>query len=398
MRSYLRSARVAAIGLTAVGALLLTACGGAAAGAGGAGDCVVRIGSIFSTTGAAAAFGIDGANSVDMAVKDVNADGFTVNGQRCTFELRAEDMASNPDNMARLAQDLITGFGAQYLIGGDMSPAIAPMITAAERSGNVMVLSVTTAMQNFVAPDKPFFKLSASDDLMFNQGYIPAVAQELPQVKRMAMLMNNDDTGRALAQSYVPAFADNGIEITQQIFFDPASTDFAPVVNQIPRGSVDAIFIGYNSDGRAAAIMDAALDSGLTATFITRGISALPGQQRADRVDDYAWLVLGADPAFPSTDRVREWLDRYVTEYDADPAAVTWFPFTHYDYIAMLAQAMERAGTVDDVDAVAAELRGASYQGVVDVSFDEQGLNTSPMGTGLLNASGGSVIPFGIGS
>ena len=79
-----------------------------------------------------------------------------------------------------------------------------------------------------------------------------------------------------------------------------------------------------------------------------------------------------------------------------DPAKVTWFPFTHYDYIAMLAQAMEKAGTTDDVDKVAAALRGASYDGVVQVSFDPSGANTSPMGAGILTPTGGKVVTFGI--
>ncbi len=292
----MRSTRLAAVGATLAGALVLTACGGGSSGSAAGGDCRVKIGSVFSTTGAAAAFGIDGQNSIDMAVKDINAKGFTVAGKQCTFELKSADMASNPpDNMARNAQDLITGFGAHYLIGGDMSPAIPPMVTAAERTGNVMALSVTTSMQNYVKPDKPFFKLSASDDKMVNNGYIPpAVTKALPGIKRIAMLMNNDDTGRALADSYVPAFAQNASRSRRRSSSTRRRPTSPPSSTRSPRGSVDGIFIGYNGDGRAAAIMDAALDAGLTKNFITRGISALPGQQRADKIDNYAWLVLGA--------------------------------------------------------------------------------------------------------
>lgn len=148
----MRPTRVAAVGVTLAGALVLSACGGSDGGSASGGDCVVKLGSVFSTTGAAAAFGIDGQNSIDMAVKDINARGFTVAGKKCTFELKSADMASNPDNMARNAQDLITGFGAHYLIGGDMSPAIPPMVTAAERTGNVMALSVTTSSRTTSSP------------------------------------------------------------------------------------------------------------------------------------------------------------------------------------------------------------------------------------------------------
>src|SRR4051812_1348587 len=145
--SAVRSRRttVPAVGLAVL--LTVAACGGSSGGssASGDGDCTVKIGSIFSVTGAAAAFGVDGQQSVQMAVEDVNKDGFTVDGEKCTFELKSEDMASNPDNMARLAQDLITGDGAQYLIGGDMSPAIPPLVTAAQRAGNVLAIAPATA-------------------------------------------------------------------------------------------------------------------------------------------------------------------------------------------------------------------------------------------------------------
>lgn len=393
-----RRTTVLAFGLAAV--LPLAACnsGGGSTSASG-GTCTVKIGSIYSVTGAAAAFGTDGQQSIQMAVEDVNKKGFTVAGKKCTFALKSEDMASNPDNMPRLAQDLITGYGAHYILGGDMSPSVAPLMTAAERARNVFVLSPATAAENYVGKNEPFFKSSASDKAMVNEGYIPTVAKALPDIKRVAILMNNDDSGHTLAAQYKPALEAQGIQVTQTIFFDPATTDFAGVVNQVPRGSVDGLFIGYNGDARAAAIMDAALESGLTKNFITRGISALPGQQRKDKVNEYAWLVLGADPAYPADQRQKDFLARYQQRFNiTDPAKVTWFPFVHYDYLFMLAKAMEKAGTVDDTTKVANALRGMTYHGVVDVSFDKDGHNTSPMGAGVLTPQGGKVINYGVSS
>lgn len=358
-------------------------------------DCVVRIGSIFSQTGAASVFGVDGERAIALAVEDVNAEGFEVDGRQCTVEYRAEDLASDPTNAAALAQDLINGFGAHYIFGPDMAAAVPPVATAVQRSGTTMLLSVSTGMDDYTGQGEPFFRLSPPDGAMVSEGYIPAVAAELDGVESIAVLMNDDETGRQLAPVYAEAFAEAGIETVRTEYYDPGSTNFSPIVRRIDRDSVDALFIGYNNDGSAAAIMDAALEAGLPGTFITRGISAQPGVDRADQLDAYTWLILGADPLYPADEAQSAFVERFTEHFGIETERMTYFPFVHYDYVGMLVQAMQEAGTTTDVEKVSEALRGAAYEGVVQLSFDDDGINTSPMAAGFLRDGDSEVVLFG---
>lgn len=385
---------LSALATTALLAGTLAACGGSDGGSSAEGDCVVKIGSIFSQTGAASAFGSDGERSIDLAIQDVNEEGFEVDGKSCTIEYEAADLASDPNNAAALAQNLITGFGANIIIGPDMAAAVPPVATAVERAGDVLELSFSTGMDAYAGKGEPFFRMSPTDQAMVNEGYIPAVAEQLPDVKNIAMLMTDDDTGRALAEGYSASFEDVGIEVSQTEYYAATTTNFAPIVQRVD-DSVDGVFIGYNNDSAAAAIMDAAEEAGLPGVVITRGISAQPGVQRKDALDSYTWLVVGADPLYPSTDEQQAFIDKYTSAFDIDPANMTYFPFVHYDYIGLLVQAMEEAGSVTDVEKISEALRGSSYDGVVSLSFDEEGLNTSPMGLGVLQDGQGEVVSFG---
>ncbi|WGX96079.1 ABC transporter substrate-binding protein [Nocardioides sp. L-11A] len=382
---------LAVIGVLALGSL--AACGGSDGGAAD-GECVVKIGSIFSQTGAASAFGADGERAIELAVKDANAAGFQVDGKDCTIDYKAVDLASDPNKAAGLTQDLITGFGAKFVFGPDMAAAVPPAATAVQRAGDVMMLSVSTGMDAYAGKGDPFFRLSPNDTTMVNDGYIPAAVEQLPDVKDIAMLMTDDDTGKALAEGYAASFENNGVTVSQTEFYDPASTNFAPIVQRIKDG-VQGIFIGYNNDSAASAIMDAAAEAGLPQVYLTRGISAQPGVAREDTLDAYTWLVLGADPLYPADDEQKQFIAKFTDAYDIPDGEMTYFPFVHYDYVGMLVQAMEEAGTTTDVEAISEALRGSSYDGVVRLSFDADGLNTSPMGLGVLREGQGEVVSFG---
>ena len=382
----------ALVGVLTLGSL--AACGGSGSGAAAESDCVVKIGSIFSQTGAASAFGSDGERSIKMAIDEVNADGFEVDGNTCTFDYKATDLASDPNNAASVAQDLITGFEAQFVFGPDMAAAVPPVATAVQRDGDVMLLSLSTGMDAYAGKGEPFFRLNPTDVRMVNEGYIPAVAEQLPDVKRLAMLMTDDEVGRALAEGYADAFEKAGIEVVQTEYFDPTTTNFAPIAQRVDDG-VDGFFIGYNNDGNAAGIIDAAIEAGLPPVVITRGISALPGADRIDKLDAYTWLVIGADPLYPATDEQKAFNSKFMETFDIEEGRMTYFPYSHYDYVGMLVQAMKEAGSTTDIAAISDALKGATYEGVLPVSFDDEGLNTTPMGLGVIRDGEGNVVTFG---
>ena len=78
----------------------------ACAGAAGAQE-VIRIGHVAPISGASAHLGKDNENGARMAIDDLNAKGFKINGKAVKFVLLTEDDAADPKQGTTVAQKLV---------------------------------------------------------------------------------------------------------------------------------------------------------------------------------------------------------------------------------------------------------------------------------------------------
>ena len=67
----------------------------------------VRIGSAAPSSGPSAHLGKDTENGARLAVEDLNAKGFTINGQKVKWVLLAEDDGGDPKQGTAVAQKLV---------------------------------------------------------------------------------------------------------------------------------------------------------------------------------------------------------------------------------------------------------------------------------------------------
>ncbi len=65
---------------------------------------VVKIGHVSPTSGPVSHLGKDMENAARMAVEELNAKGIVINGQKITFQLVAEDDASDPKQGTAVAR------------------------------------------------------------------------------------------------------------------------------------------------------------------------------------------------------------------------------------------------------------------------------------------------------
>lgn len=353
----------------------------------------IVIGSVFSQTGPWAATGLDGFRTIDMAIADINdAGGFEVDGQTYTLVHETRDLQSDANLGASHTQDLIQGAGARFIFGTETSAGTAPVTNTVLRDGNTLMISVATNFDEVVGQAEPMFRTVPPDFLMVNRGFIPRTAEMLADdVQRIAIMHQNDPVGTSLADSYAETWEEYGVEVAQIELFAAGETSFVPILQRLP-SDIDALWIGWYDDSTMAAIMDAAEEIGIRPYFISRGVSAIPGLERQDEIEAYFFTILGEDPNAPSTDAAQELLDRYTERYGVDASQVTWFLYTYYDYVAILVEAMKEAGTVDDVEAIAQAIRGMEYDGVVAISYDDEGINTSPAKVGLITPDGVEVV------
>lgn len=383
--------RILALG--AVLAMTLAACG--QPGGGGGGDQeegTIKVAVMDAQSGRLSTFGVETMRGAQMAFDEINErGGVTVGGQQYRFEVKEIDLQSDPAIAAQAAQEAITGDGAHIIVGSTPSALSEPIAGVVLRSGGrVLHLSAATSLDKYVGKGDPIFRTLTPDDLTAQQ-YIPVLTKEFPDISTISALMINDAVGTSIMEIYPSEFEKNGVQVVSEDTFPAEETNFAPLIQRTPR-NVEAFFIGY-SDPVSVALVDAAIEANRGKVFFNRGSVCQVGMDAGTKIDAYACVIYTEDPIQPSSDKARDFFARYEETFDRKADSNSAQALYYYDYIFLLAEAIEKAGTTEDMNKVADALRGSSYEGVIDVGFDEEGRNTSPIKVGIVRGGQMSVVP-----
>jgi branched-chain amino acid transport system substrate-binding protein len=333
----------------------------------------VKIGLIGSLTGPHSGWDVPASEGLRMAVSEINAaGGFTVAGKRYSFAIVEEDAQSKPDAAAAAAQKLLSDDDIHAVFGVLTS---TPGMAAAVPIGKAKVLYVGgfTSLDTLIGtPGHELFLRALDSDAIAAGPFVQEVVKEFG-VKKIGMLLPNEDVSKSIVKTYQPLFEKAGVQVLMVEYFQPGTTDFAPVLRKFQRQGLDGLFIGY-SDPDAEAIVRQSLEVGdLPTRFIYRGGSGAPAAKYASRIDGFAWQILTRDLDTASDPKVKGWIDRYKAFTKKDVTPTTYWALAFYDTLFMLARAMEAADSVTDAKAIASKLQGMHYDGVRAMNFDAQG-------------------------
>lgn len=353
----------------------------------------IKLGVIGSLTGPHSGWDLPAAEGVQMAVSELNAaGGVNVDGKSYKIEVVQEDAQSRPDIAASAAQKLLSDDDIHVVMGVLTSVPGAPVATAMSKA-KVMYIGGFTALDGIVGKpgNELTFRALDTDDTVA-RGFVPSVVKEL-EVTKIGMLLPNDDISKKLVASYQPLFNKLGVETPMIEFFQPGTTDFAPVLRKFQNQGLDGMFIGY-ADPDAEGIVRQSLEVGnLPKKFIYRGGSGAPAVKYSDKIDGFAWQILTRDLNAPADDKVKAWIERYKAFTKKDVAANTYWALTFYNSVFMLAEAMKAAGTTTDPAAIAAKLKGLKYDGVRKMSFDKDGHGVTDVDIGIIKGGKTYAIP-----
>jgi branched-chain amino acid transport system substrate-binding protein len=373
------------------GALALGLAVGATAQAQTAG--VVKLGLIGSLTGPHSGWDVPAAEGVQMAVSEINgAGGITVAGKKYKIEIVQEDAQSKPDIAATAAQKLLSDDDIHVVMGVLTSVPGVPVATQTAKA-KVMYVGGFTALDGLVGtPGKELMFRALDTDQTVASGFVPTVIKELG-ITKVGMLMPNDDVAKSVIKAYEPLFKKQNVEVAMVEYFQPGTTDFAPVLRKFQNQGLDTLFIGY-ADPDAEAIVRQSLEIGnLPKKFVYRGGSGSPAVKYADKIDGFVWQILTRDLATPGDDKVKGWIERYKAFTKKDIVANTYWALTFYDVVFMLGKAMDAAGTTTDQAAIAAKLKGMVYDGVRKMSFDANGHAVTDVDIGVIKDGKSYSIP-----
>jgi branched-chain amino acid transport system substrate-binding protein len=371
-RNYRKGSSMARGALLTLVLLALAACSqGTTTGSSG-GSGVVKFGLEYNVTGALSV--ADGPNSlaVKLAIDQVNKKGFVVGGKTYHIEYSEVDLRTDATAAVAGATSLVQDQGLKFIFGpaGAATPVV-PITTKAK----VMWFSAGNTLAALLEASGPtgnlqydFHNLTLEDkrDLIIAN----SVKDYLPSVKKVALLLRNDPAGQQISKNLKAGLVAAGYTVTSSDLYAPGTIDFSPILTRAKGSSPDLLMLGYIPI-EAQAIVKQAVSLGVAPALYGVSISlevalkdAIGGPVNVPFVDSYPGPIAWVDTSglhFGDqgiADFSALWQQKYGQPMPTGPHQSP----TEFSNVFMLVQAMEAAGSVDDIDAISAKLASVVYQ------------------------------------
>lgn len=328
---------------------------------------VIRIGSMFELTGAAAEYGISMNDAVKMAVAEIN-DAGGVDGK--TIEIIERDIASDEAQASQAALSLVADENVSTIIGPALTGTFQAAIPAANQY-EVPIISPSATDDGVLQDDNgnvhPYaFRTSFTNS--FQGGALAQFANEnLNASKAVVFGDNSSDYAQGLTQTFQDAFVGEIVAIEN---FTSDQTDFSAILTNIADMNFDVLYLpGYYE--QAGPIVKQAREMGIDQPIIgpdglgnTRMVDLAGTENMNDVYYTSHFVVESDDPA------VQEFVQNYKDFTGNDPDMFTGLA---YDAVYITKEAIERAGSTDPV-AVNAEIeKTENFAGITGTySFDEK--------------------------
>ncbi|MDB6001445.1 MAG: amino acid transporter substrate-binding protein [Rhizobacter sp.] len=304
----------------------------------------LKLGVIAVLSGPGQPWGQAMARAAEMAADDANAKGFEVGGKRYTVKVVAYDSKYRADEALAVANRLVLQDKVKFIIGplGSAEAVATQEITNANK-----VVTMTNGWSpRMLGPQLPYqFRMTASTD-EFAGPLIQWASQRL-KLKKIGGLFPNDELGQQASKQVTSAYAKVGAT-TQIELFERNRVDFVPLLTRLMNQGIEAIDLDGNAPATAGLIVKQARGLGFKGPIVRSGgpaeeeILQVAGKEAAEGIYLYSPINL-KDAA------IQDFIARYKKKYSGE---VNGFAPAFYDSTRILLDAIRRAGSVTDTDAV----------------------------------------------
>jgi branched-chain amino acid transport system substrate-binding protein len=235
---------------------LLGVCVLTAVGCGGSSQSdtkTVKIGSIHPLTGSLANDGKQMDTGAQMAAAAINSAGGIKSMGGAKLQIVSADSQGKPDVGQQAAQRMVDQ-GVSAFLGTYQSSVTANVATVAARSRIPLVIDVGVA-DSIIQPQNKFtFRIQPNATEMGKAGaqYLKQISDASGQsVHKVAYLHDSSDFGTGVAKGFDPAANAAGMQVAQEISYDPFHTnDFSTQLAQAKASNPDVLVVtGYYGDG-----------------------------------------------------------------------------------------------------------------------------------------------------
>ena len=346
---------------------------GMGAGAASAVDCPIKLGGIAPLSAPGTVVGGEAMrDAMLIAEEDINAKGGILG---CELDVVIADSEGLPEKAAAIMEKLITQDGVIGVGGGYHSSVGVASKDIADARGIPVVFAET--WNDTITGDKQKYIFRIAPLSSWASSTIWEHSLLVPGIKKAAILTENTDYGIPAAQETKDGLATGGVE-TVVFSVDIGTQDYAGIVERIKAEDPDTIIVlatgeaGYNFTQQAA-------DAGIGPQDIPfhAGQVSLESKAYWENVPDgnYAFVQRIGVPENLFNETARKFSATYKER--TGKAAVESYAMEAYDSIAILAQAINEAGSTDG-DAIVAALENIDHDGTLGRIYFPYGTGKDP--------------------
>lgn len=299
----------------------------------------VKIGLVAPMTGELAQYGNDMKRGAQVALDEMESEGFRINNKRAKFELIVEDDKANPEAGKAAAQRLVDA-GAMAVFGhfnSGVSIAAAPIYAKA----GIPQLSVSTNPKYTRMNIPTAFRLTADD---IQQG--AALGRLINDKLRAKSVFLTDDRttfGVGLTAEVAKIVkSKGGMPPSESI--DPKTADYGPIIEKIKAVNADVVFFG-GDEGVGLPLLKALRAAGVSAVFVA-GDAMCDASfiKKANNLADQAFYctLAGVPPSWLAEGI--GFTQAYRAKYNVAPGS---YPSLAYTGMHVFAQAMQEARSTE---------------------------------------------------
>ncbi len=332
---------------------------------------VVKIGHVAPISGPSAHLGKDNENGAKMAVEELNAKGFAINGKKVTLQLVTEDDAADPKQGTAVAQKLVDA-KVKGVIGHLNSGTTVPASRIYHDAGIPQISPSATTPQYTTQGFDTAFRVVANDNKL--GGTLGRYAVDTLKAKSIAVIDDRTAYGQGVATEFVKGAKAKlpSVNIVAKEFTNANATDFTAILTSIKAKKPDLIFFG-GMDSVGGPMLKQMKALGIHAKFMggdgvcTEALAGLAGDGLGE--GNVTCAEAGGVKG-PQEKAMTDFRARYKAKYNMD--VQLYAPYV-YDAVMVMATAMQNAKSAEPAKYLPF-LKKINYHGVTgDIAFDAKG-------------------------
>ena len=321
---------------------------------------VLKIGTVWPLTGLGMLWGLPFKNVIQYQADKVNSQGgFDVGGQKYTLEIIHEDSRYLPAEARKAIEKLVYQDKVKFILGplgGGELNAMLPVLN----ENKVINVEVNNAF-DCLGPDKPYC-FRAYEGVGEQVYAMLKYFRDNHNVKTVQWVMDDTESGRSVIIDNTIAADMLGIKTLSTEYFPRDVKDFYPIMSKVVPGKPDIIGVGGHPgvQGMQLKVLKELGYKGLLFTQTPTGASLLAKVVDKNILEGYYSTADVAEGPL-ATPLVKQWKAEWEAAGNSweDAGVVT------ANYLPLLIQGIQAAGTVTDTDKIKAAMEKMTFDSPV---------------------------------